>query len=93
VVVVVEGVHLAVDVRDEQVHPSVLVVVSGVDAHAGACMAFGAVANVGLRTNLFELSVAAVDEKKVCDRVVGDKEVQAAVIINIAGHHSPGFAQ
>ena len=93
VIVLIERIHLVVDVGDEQVHPAVLIDVRGVEPHAGARPAFGAVGDPGLGSNLLETAVATVGEEEVGDRVVGDKEVHAAVVVDVGGNHAPSLAE
>ena len=54
--------------------------------------ALGAVGHVGGESGFFE-SAAAVQEEKIRDRVVGDKQIHAAVIVYVRGDDSPGFAE
>ena len=57
-VVVVERVHLLIDVGDEEIGPAVLVVVRGIDAHAGPGAAVGAVAYARDQADFLEFPLA-----------------------------------
>src|ERR1700757_3878010 len=92
VIVLIERIHLVVDVGDEQVHPAVLIDIGGIEAHAGTRPALGAVGDSGLGCDLLETAVATVREEEVGDRVVGDKEVEASVVIDVRRNHAPGLA-
>src|SRR5207247_2498796 len=92
VAVAVESVHFLVYVRYKQVHPTVLIVVRRVHAHAGAGAAVGAVPDVGLKADLLELSFAAVREEKVRHGVVGHKQVHPTVVVDIVRDNAPSLA-
>ena len=42
--------------------------------------------------DLFKSPLAAIDEQKIRDRVIGDEEIHPAVVVDVGGNHSPGFA-
>ena len=91
-VVAVEREHLLVDVGHEQVLPAVLVEVGRIDAHPRARRAVGAEPHLGGQPDLFPLALAAVGEEEVLDGVVGDEQVDEAVVVDVGGHHAQRLA-
>ena len=92
-VILVQRVHFVVDVGDEKAHPAVFVEISRVQAHAGAWATGLAVRDSGLRPDFLELSSATIDVQKVLHGIVGNKQVDEAVVVNVGCNHSPGFTQ
>src|SRR5580704_2667523 len=92
-VVVVDRIHLLVDVGDEEIDPAVLIVVGSVNAHAGARAAETAVANACKQADFLEFSVAAIGEKKIGDRVVANEKIHASIVVDISGNDAPGLRE
>ena len=92
-IISVERVHFAIDVRDKQIHPPVLVKIRRVHSHTRTWPAFGTVSHARDFPNLFELSVSTVYEQVVGYCIVGNKQVHPTVIVNIGCHHSPRLAE
>ena len=92
-VVPVDGIHLLIHVRDEEVLPTVLVVIRRIHTHAGSLAAILAVGHACFKRGVFELSVVLVHKKKIRDRIVGHKQIHPAVVINVCGDNSPGLSQ
>src|SRR5487761_85907 len=64
-IVFINGVHFAVEVGYEQAHPSVVLKIGGIHAHAGSRPTGVAVGNSGSLGNFLEFSFAAIDEQKI----------------------------
>src|SRR5579883_541600 len=93
VVVLIERILFVIDVGDEEVQPSVLIEVGGIDSHAGSGTASLAETYSGKGGDFFELAVAAIHEEEVRGGIVGDEEVHAAIIVEVGGYRSPGFSE
>src|SRR5205823_2359041 len=91
--IAINGVHLLVNVGDEQVLPAILIEVCGVDAHARSSASVLAESNTGGEANFFKFAVAAVSKEKILDGVVRDKKIHPAVIVDIRRNNSPRLAE
>src|SRR5882672_8908295 len=91
--ITINGVHLLIDVGNEQVLPAILIEVRGVDAHARSSTALLAECNTGGETNFFKLAVAAVSKEKILDCIVRDKKIHPTVIVDICRDDSPRLAE
>ena len=87
-VVVIQRKHFLVYVGDEQVGPSILIVVSSVHTHTRTCTAVGAVAHPCQHTVLFEFPFS-IEEEEIWLCVIGHKQIHPAVVIDVAGHYAP----
>src|SRR5882762_3350319 len=92
-IVFVYGEHFAVEVRHEQVHPSTIVEIGGVHAHAGSRPAAITVSNAGSRGDLIEFSLATIDEEKIGHRVVAYPQVDQSVVVDVGRDHAPYLAE
>ena len=92
-IVFVYGEHLAVEVRHEQIHPSIIVEIGRVHAHAGSRPAGITVSNAGSRGDLFEFSLATIDEEKIGHRVVAYPQVDQSVVVDVGRDHAPYLAE
>ena len=81
-----------VDVGDEQIHPTILVEIRRIHAHSRTRPYLQRCRPLLLLRQSLRIPLPAVHEKKVRDRVIGDKKIHPPVIINIGGDHAPGFA-
>src|SRR5437667_4270090 len=88
VVVVVEIVAVLGKVRFDDVGPPVVVVVSGVNAHAGLFFAVGAVGSPGFGANFRESSLAVVVVEHAWGGIVGHVKIEAAVAVIIEPDHA-----
>src|SRR5207248_5380441 len=86
--VVVERKHFLVYVRNEQINPSVLIIISGVHAHARARSAGCAIRHSCKQALFFEFP-SSVDKQNIWLRAVGYEEVHPPVVVDVAGHYSP----
>src|SRR5262245_32875387 len=91
--VVVETEEFLIDVGNAEILPAITIKVSCVHTHARARVAGIAIAYARRQPDLFKLTFALVDEEKVGDRVVGNKEVDQAIAIDIGGNCSEGLAR
>src|SRR5260221_124312 len=91
--IAINGVHLLIDVGDEQVLPAVLIEVRGVDAHARSSPAVLTEANTGSEANFFKLAVAAVSKEKILDCIVRNEKIHPAVVVDISRDNSPRLAK
>src|SRR5690349_1405740 len=86
----VDGVHLVIHVGDKQILETVLIIVGGINTHAGAGPAILAIGYLGREPDFFELA-STIDEEKIGNGVVGNEEIHPVIIINIGRNRSPGF--
>src|ERR1051325_6973912 len=73
--VLIKAEQFLIDVGDEQILPTVAVVIRGVDSHARTRRARIAIGDARQQPDLFKLSFTFVHEKKVWERVVGHEEI------------------
>src|SRR6266567_4650782 len=81
VVVVVEVVAVVGKIRLNDVGPAVVVVIGGVNAHAGLFFAVGAVGCAGLSANFRESALAIIVVEHAGRGIVGDVKIEAAVAV------------
>src|SRR5258706_6624658 len=93
VVVLVERIHFAINVGDEQVRPTVFVEICCIDSHSRSRAAFRTIGNSCLGSNFLEAASVAVHEEKVSDGVVGHKQIHTTVVIQVGSHRAPGFPE
>src|SRR6266478_5668233 len=94
----IEGEHFLIDVSDKQVLIAAPEDIGRVDAHPGARLPRLAEAYLGRQRDLFELPLtnfagAAVHEQEVLHRIVGDKQVQAAIVVDVGPPNTETLAQ
>src|SRR5687767_2970457 len=82
-----------IDIRNEKILPSVAIKVGRIDAHAGARPAGLAVRDACCQTNLFKLSRSLVEEKKVRHRVVGHKQIEERIVVDVGRNCSKRLAR
>src|SRR5256884_2099151 len=92
-IVLVYGEHFAVEVRHEQAHPSIIIEIGGVHAHAGSRPAAVTVSNACSRGDLIEFSLATIDEEKIGHRVVAYPQVDQSVVVDVGRDHAPYLAE
>src|SRR5882762_3232644 len=92
-VVSVNRKSLLIDVGHEKVLAAVLVEIRRIDPHAGASQPIFAVPHTGSQSDLFEFLAAPVHKQKVGNRVVGLKQVEIPIIINVRGDYAEPFAE
>src|SRR5256885_12061507 len=91
--ITINGIHLLIDVGNEQVLPAILIEVGGVDAHARSSAAILTESNTGGEANFFKLAVAAVSKEKILDCVVRNEKIHPAVIVDIRRDNSPRLTE
>ena len=92
-VVAVHRKSLLIDVRHEKILAAVLVEIGRVNAHARASQAIFAIPYARSQSDLFEFLTSPVHKQKVGNRIVGLKQVEIAIIVNVRGDHAEAFAQ
>src|SRR5713226_1235981 len=92
-IVLVERVALVGEIRDDQVRPAIIVIVGEVDAHTGVGAAVTVNGNLREQADLFERSVAFVVIKKFDHRVVGDKQIDMSVAIEVRNGDAEALAR
>src|SRR6266702_4790488 len=75
-IVLVNRETLEIDVGHEQIHPSVLVEVGGIESHTGASTTISAVSHTCNRGIFLKATFAAVHEDKVRYGVIADKQIE-----------------
>src|SRR5690349_7817098 len=68
---------------DEYVHPPILVVVTDSNTHAGEFFAIGGIGSTNRYADLLERSVALVPVVVVRVRIVPDKQVWPAIVVEV----------
>src|SRR6267143_5281134 len=89
-IVVVKRKHLLINICNEEIDPAILIVVGGIDSHPRTRSAIGAIADPGDQANFFKFPLA-VGEETVGDRVVGNEQIQPAIVVDVAGDNAPCF--
>ena len=84
----VEGAVLVGEVGDEQLGKAVAVDVLGIDAHARLGHAVDVEGGSRDLGDVVEGAVAAVQEQEVRVHVVGDEDVDQAVVVDVGRHHA-----
>ena len=84
--VVVERAVVVGEVGGIGVEPAVVVVVGEVDAHSRLLVAVAAERQAAHDAALVEAAVAAIHEEQARRRVVGDVDVEIAVVVDVARH-------
>ena len=82
-VVSIEGVGLIREVRNEDIQPTVCVVVGSGDPHPGLCDPVETIGAAGEQRNLTERAIAVVIEKIVAGVVICDVKIRGAIVIEI----------
>ena len=80
------------EVRDEEVSPAVAVDVLGVDSHPRAGHAVRAVACTRGFRDVMKPAAALVEEDEVGTHIVGDVEIDPAVVVQVGGDHPQAAA-
>ena len=91
-IVLVEGGVLVREVGDEQLGKAVAVDVLGVDPHARLGHAVDVEGSARELGDVVEGAVAAVQEQEVRVHVVGDEDVDQAVVVDVGRHHAEPVA-
>ncbi len=91
-IIAIEAVEFVIEMADEKVRQAVVGDVRRVGAHACFGAAFFAEAGAGCVRHVLERPVALIDVKKVSLRVVGDKYVRPAVIVQVDGDNGEALA-
>src|SRR5438132_5481803 len=92
-IVFIYGEHFAVEVRYEQAHPSIIIEIGRIHAHARSCPAAITVSNAGSRRDLIKLSLATIDKQKIGHRVIAHPEVNQSVVVDIGRNRTPHLAE
>lgn len=78
-----KSVLLARKVVDEDVRPTVVVVILEGHSHPGECLAVVIVSQSGRQPGFRKRSVAIVVEQLLCDRIVGNQNIGPPIMIVI----------
>src|ERR1022692_1768731 len=68
-------------ISDDDVGPSIVVVILKINAHAGEGIAIAIEPGPGRQSNLLERSVAAVVKEIFRHRIIGEQDIHEAVVI------------
>ena len=91
-IVLVEGVALVGEIRDDQIGPAIVIIIGEIDTHASVSAAVAVNGDFGEEADFFEGAVAFVVIEKFDHGVVGDEEVNVAVAVVIGESDAQGFA-
>ena len=87
-VVMIKRVVFVGEVGDEDVELAVVIVVAGGHAHAALLAAVFIDRGARSEPDLFKRAVAFVAVMKIRRRVVGDEDIDQAVVVEVAGEHA-----
>src|ERR1043165_6637239 len=76
---------------DVDILPAIAVYVGGVDAHSCFVPAVLACRHPRYERDVVKFSIVLVDEKKIWPRVVSDRDIGPAVVVEIGQHHAHPF--
>ncbi len=89
----VDGCHFVGEVADGDSEGVILVEVGGVDAHGTAGSSEGIEGDAGGGADIAECAVLLVAEHEILDRVIGDDEVEPAIVIDVDRADTEGFGE
>ena len=92
-IVLVERVALVGKIGDDQVRPTIIVIVGKVDAHAGVGAAVAVNGSLREETHFFKSSVAFVVVEIFDHRIVGHEQIDVAVAIIVRDGDAETFAR
>src|ERR1700680_339016 len=92
-VVAVYRKSLLIDIGHEEILAAVLIEIRGIHAHAGTSQAILAIPDSRREADLLEFLAAPVYEQKVRNRIVGLKQIQVAIVVDIRSYNSEAFSQ
>src|ERR1051325_6421499 len=87
-VVVIESVVIIVEVRDEQIEPSVVIIIAERHTHAALFAAVFVYRHAGGKSNLLKRAISVVVIEKVRRRVVRHKNVHKTIVVKITRNHA-----
>ena len=87
----IKGEHLVGEVANEQTLPSLVAVITGVDPHGSACHTSLRVGNPGKHPYVGERTIFVVAKEIVGLCVVGNGEVEPAIIVVVADGDTETF--
>ena len=90
--VAVNGLHFLIHIRDEETLPTVLIKICRIRNHAGTLAAVLAIGHTRFEGSVLELSIVLIHEEEVGNRVVGDKQIHPAIIVDVRSDDTPGFS-
>jgi len=82
-----------VNVRDKENPSTILIEIRRIHPHSRARPPCVGVRYACRLPNFFECSLPTIYKQEVCNSIVGNKQIHAAVIVNVRSHYSPGLAQ
>ena len=88
VVIVVEIVSIVRKIGFDDVRPPVIVIVSGIDAHAGLFTAVRTVSHSSLGAHFTKTAFAVVVVKQAGGRIVGYVQVETAIFVVVQPKHA-----
>ncbi len=89
--IVEKGVALKTQIVDQQVEPTVVVVVGNVQAHAGKIVPVVVSRDAGAQANFLESAVPLVVQQHLWPHVVRDKNVGPSIVIVVADVQAQAF--
>ena len=92
VFVVIHPIELVIQIRHKKIHPSILGQISGIHSHARPRFSSLPVRHSRREADLFETPSGAIGEKEIRGSVVGDEEIEEAVVVDVRGDDAPSFA-
>src|SRR5579859_4319605 len=91
--VVVSGVPLVGKIGNYDIRPTIIVIISDVDAHTGVGLTFRIHGNFRFQTYLFEGSVHLLMEQELLHGVVGNEEIDSSVAIIVGNGDAQSFGR
>src|SRR5262245_18661709 len=87
-----QGIFLVRERVDEQIRPPVVIIVFKHDSHAGKASALIVERNSTLQAKLFEGAVQFVSKELLMERVVGNRDVGPAIVVEVIYCNTQAFA-
>src|ERR1043165_3840553 len=87
----IKRIHLVGEVADGNAQAVVISEAGGIDAHGAAGQAVGVVGHARAGADFLEAGVVLVTKQKILHRVIGDHEINPAVIVHIHRRHRQRF--
>src|SRR5436190_24192707 len=90
--VAIQRKSLPVEVSNKEILQTISVVIGRIHTHTRTRVAIGRISYSRLESNLLEPGVPAIDEQEIRNRVIGNKQIQQSVVVDIRSHRAEDFA-
>src|SRR6185503_8387156 len=90
--IVIETKKFLIDISHKKILPTVTIIVSGVNSHPGARLPGITEGHPGRQSDFFKFAATLIEEQKIWHRIVGYKEIQQAIVVNVRSYGAERFA-